>query len=63
MGAPLGRDGYFLGNEFYGLLTWSPVSDIRITGGGGVFLPSLGNADKSADLQWRVELGALLVLF
>ena len=62
-GLPGGRDGYFLGNEFYGQVVWSPVSDIRITGGGGVFLPSLGNADKEGDIQWRVDLGVLLVLF
>ena len=62
-GSVNGKDGYFLGNEFYGLLTWSPVSDLQIKGGGGVFLPSLGNADSSGKMLWRVDLFAVLALF
>jgi hypothetical protein len=63
VGPPVGRDGYFLGNEFYGRAIWSPVSDFRITAGGGIFLPSLGNADKDGEISWRVDLGVLLALF
>ena len=62
-GFPDGRDGYFLGNEFYGQVIWNPVSDIRVTGGAGAFLPSLGNAGKQQDTLWRVDLGVMLVLF
>ena len=62
-GPPDGKNGHFLGNEFYGLLIWSPVSDIQIKAGGGVFLPSLGNADKNADTLWKVELSVVLALF
>ena len=58
-----GRDGHFLGNEFYGRVIWSPVSDLYINFGGGVFLPSLGNADKNADLIWRAELAVKLAFF
>ena len=58
-----GKEGHFLGNEFYGLLIWSPVSDLQIRGGGGVFLPSLGNADKSGNILWRIDLNAVLALF
>ncbi|MDR0301920.1 MAG: hypothetical protein LBI04_06380 [Treponema sp.] len=62
-GPPGGKDGYFLGNEFYGRAIWSPLSDLRITAGGGIFLPSLGNADKNGGNFWRVDLGVLLALF
>ena len=58
-----GRDGYFLGNEFYGRVIWSPVSDVYIACGGGVFLPSLGNADRNADMLWRAELVVKMVFF
>ncbi|MCL1928905.1 MAG: hypothetical protein FWG07_08975 [Treponema sp.] len=62
-GPPGGKDGYFLGNEFYGLLIWSPVSDIQVKAGGGAFLPSLGNADKDADMLWVINLSVVLALF
>jgi len=55
-GLPTGRDGYFLGDELYVFLTWSPFSDLQIKGGGGIFMPSLGNADPESNLLWRVEL-------
>jgi len=59
----IGNNGWFLGNEFYGQVMWSPVSDIQVNLGGGVFLPSLGNAAPKADLQWRVELNVILSLY
>ena len=58
-----GSDGYFLGNEFLGRVLWSPVSDIQLSLGGGIFLPSLGNAAPKADNLWRVELNVILALF
>ena len=61
--AGYGADGYFLGNEFYGRLIWSPLSDIMMKAGGGVFLPSLGNAAPDADPLWRVELNVIISLF
>ena len=57
------RDGYLLGNEFSGHLIWSPVSDLRLNLGGGVFLPSMGNADPKADPIWRIDLNAVLLIF
>ncbi|MDR2899963.1 MAG: hypothetical protein LBV20_00385 [Treponema sp.] len=51
--------GHFLGGEIFTRLYWSPLSDIRITGGGGIFLPS--SAD--AGIAWRVELGILAALY
>ena len=62
-GYPIGKDGYFLGNEFSGELIWSPVSDLRLGIGGGIFLPSLGNADSKSDPMWRIGLSAVLVFF
>ena len=58
-----GYDGYFLGNEFYGLAIWSPVSDLQIRAGGGAFLSSMGNAVKNGDVRWRVDLNVVLALF
>lgn len=54
---------YFLGNEFFGKLIWSPVSDLQFNLGGGVFLPSLGNAAPDRDPKWRMELGLTLTLY
>ncbi|MCL2067047.1 MAG: hypothetical protein FWG99_06245 [Treponema sp.] len=62
-GIPLERDGHILGGEFYGSLAWAPFSDLRLNLGGGVFLPSMGNASPKGDPLWRVELGAILVIF
>ena len=62
-GFPAGRDGHFLGNEFSGRLIWSPFSDLQLNLLGGVFLPSLGNADSSNGALWRVELNAILAIF
>ena len=58
-----GKDGYFLGNEFYGRVIWSPFSDLQITAGGGIFLPMLGNADPKAKVLWRAELIVKLAFF
>jgi hypothetical protein len=62
-GRPTGKEGDFLGSELYGFLVWSPVSDVRFRGGGGVFLPSLGNADPNGKKLWGVELGFTLAVF
>jgi hypothetical protein len=61
--ANYGDDGYFLGNEFFGRLVWSPVSDIQLNLGGGIFLPSMGNAAPNADPVWRVELNIIFALY
>ncbi len=62
-GAPYGKDGHFLGNEIYGFVSWSPLSDIQLKAGGGVFLPSWGNADTKADPFWRIDLNLVLTLY
>jgi len=63
-GYPLldGRDGYFLGNEFYGTVSWNPFSDLQINFKGGAFLPSLGNAAPNAGVLWRLELNVVFGL-
>ena len=58
-----GTSGYFLGNEFFGRLLWSPVSDIQLNLGGGAFLPAMGNAAPSAKPLWRIELNVILSLY
>ena len=56
-------EGHFIGNEFFGRLYWSPFSDLSMNLGGGVFLPSLGNAASGADNLWRAELNLTLSLY
>jgi hypothetical protein len=56
-------DGYFLGNEFFARLLWSPFNDIQLNLGGGIFLPSLGDAEPKADKLWRVVLNVIIVLY
>ena len=58
-----GSSGYFLGNEFFGRAFWSPVSDIQLNLGGGIFLPALGNVAPKAHPQWRIELNALISIY
>lgn len=58
-----GADGYLVGNEFFARFLWSPVSDIQLNLGGGVFLPSMGNAARKADSLWRVELNVIIALY
>jgi len=62
-GLPSGKNGPPLGNEFYGRFIWAPFSDLQINFGGGVFLPSMGKADKTAAPILRVELNASLAIF
>ena len=59
----LGNEGYFWGLEFYGHVSWSPFSDMQVNLGGGVFLPSLGNASPDAEARWRIELNVVLSLY
>jgi len=66
MGYPAGvatEDGYFLGGELFGRVIWSPVSDVRLNAGGGVFLPAMGNAAPEAEPQWRIELNLIMALY
>ena len=62
-GPPGGKDDHFLGSEFYGIMVWSPISDLQIKIGGGAFFPSLGNADKDTGVLWKAELSAVLAVF
>jgi len=55
--------GYLLGNEFFARLLWSPFSDIHANLGGGVFLPSMGDAAPKAISSWRVEMNVILLLY
>ena len=57
------KDGYLLGNEFFARLIWSPVSDLQINLGGGMFLPSMGNAAPEREPEWRIKLAVVLALY
>jgi len=56
-------DGYLLGNEFFVRFLWSPYYDIYANLGGGIFLPSMGNAYPNTSSIWRVELNVILLLY
>jgi hypothetical protein len=58
-----GSEGYWLGDEFFGRLIWSPVSDIQLNLGGGVFLPALGDVSPNSNPLWRVELNIIVALY
>jgi hypothetical protein len=51
--------GSFLGNELFGKLYWSPVSDLWLNLGGGVFFPYKENAGNLL----RFELNAVLSIY
>jgi len=55
--------GKVLGCEFFGRTVWSPFTDLSMSLGAGIFLPSLGNANKEAGTQWRLELGVILAIY
>jgi hypothetical protein len=47
------------GSEFFGKLYWSPVSDLWLNLGGGVFFPSRGDAGNI----WRLELNVVFSIY
>jgi hypothetical protein len=57
------KDGALLGNEFKGKLIWSPLSDVRLDFGAGVFIPRMGNAAPEAKNLWRMELTAIIAVY
>ena len=69
MGYPAGfsaegdNDGFSLGGELFGRVMWSPVSDLRLNAGGGVFLPGMGDIAPDAEPMWRMELNLILSLY
>ena len=62
-GYPEGKEGHFLGNEISAKLSWFPLSDLQLNLLGGVFLPSMGNADSDGKALWRIELSAKISVF
>ena len=55
--------GSALGGELFGRMVWNPLTDLSLSMGAGIFLPSMGNANPKADKQWRLELGLILILY
>jgi len=48
-------EGNLYGGELWGSFAWQPFDDVRLTAGGGVFLPGLGNAYPGADPMWKAN--------
>ena len=53
----------FLGGELFGKLSFSPVSDIIVNLGGGVFMPSLGDVSPKEKNLWQVKLNFIMSFF
>lgn len=51
----------FLGTEVYGTLVWSPDSALRLSAGGGAFIPG-GAFTEEAGPRWELRAGAALSL-
>ena len=54
--------GNLLGAEIFGALYWSPLPDVSVNLGSGVFLPRLGNNKPYGNNLWRVEINLVLSL-
>jgi len=53
--------GYLYGGEFWAFAVWQPLDDIRLTLGGGVFFPGLGNVyPDGTDPMWKFIAGLSL---
>jgi hypothetical protein len=51
-------DGNLYGGEIWASLAWQPLEDIRVTLGGGVFIPGTGNAyPAGTDNMWKINAG------
>lgn len=51
----------YLGAEIYGQMIWTPQSPLRVTAGGGVFLPG-GAFVEDADPRWKIDTGLIFSL-
>jgi len=60
---PVDNSGSALGGELFGRAVWNPLTDLSLSLGAGIFLPSMGNINRAADPQWRLELGLIIVLY
>jgi hypothetical protein len=56
-----GAKDRFLGTEVYGTLIWSPDSALRLTAGGGAFLPGPAFTEE-ANPRWEVRAGMVVAL-
>jgi hypothetical protein len=58
---PLKPDKYLYGGEIRSSFAWQPLDDLRLTLGGGVFFPALGNLyPDDTDPQWKFSAGLWL---
>ena len=58
-GIDVSSDSPLLGGELYLGLSWSPLSDLVFSLGGGVFLPQMGKAfTDDAKIKYRLEATA-----
>ena len=58
-----GEGGKMLGAEAFARLTFSPLSDLQFSLGGGAFLPSLGNNWKDEKPVWLLTASVILAVF
>jgi hypothetical protein len=60
---PVSNTGNLLGGEAYAQFIWNPLSDLRLTLGGGAFFPALGNTGSEAKPVWKVQLDMVVALY
>jgi hypothetical protein len=60
---PADNNGHFLGSEFILRLVWSPVSDVQLSLGGGVFAPGMGNVNPDEKPKWHADLTAVISIY
>ena len=58
-----GDGGDLMGAEFFGRMSWSPVSDIQFSLGAGAFMPSFGDNWPDAKPVWKITLAAVIAVF
>jgi len=48
-------EGNLYGAEIWGAFAWQPFDDVRLTAGGGLFFPGLGNVYDDTDPMWKIN--------
>jgi len=55
-------NGNLYGCEMQASLAWQPLDDIRMTLGGGLFFPALGNIYTDTQTLWKIKASIMLAL-
>jgi hypothetical protein len=56
------NEGYMYGAELWASLVWQPLDDLRLSLGGGLFFPGLGNIYPAGSGAWKINAALALSL-